>query len=177
MVFGNTFSSRFGSDRRVSFKRWWLNQNVRTLSLNADGFQGPLNQRSDSKHAKQTCKRPYQEHTAITGSGNKPILPEQQVRQKARSTIWRLWGTCTSTWCFCRMAILSFFHNTFVSASPHVDEASSHLNMSKRPDAELRNIVRRNASTRTCLSSLWLRFLQFFPNEHHHQLRVSGMCC
>ena len=33
---------------------------------------------------------------------------------KARSTVWRPWTTCTSTWCFHRMAILSFFHNTFV---------------------------------------------------------------
>ena len=38
--------------------------------MNAEGIQGPLNQRSDLKRAKQTCKRLYQEHTAITGSGN-----------------------------------------------------------------------------------------------------------
>ena len=31
---------------------------------------------------KQTCKRLHQEYTAITGSGNKPIPPEQQVRRK-----------------------------------------------------------------------------------------------
>ena len=44
------------------------------FSLNA-GVQGPLNQRSGFKQAKQTCKR-------ITGSGNKPIPTEQQVRQR-----------------------------------------------------------------------------------------------
>ena len=53
------------------------------LSLNAEGTQGPLNQRSDFKEAKQTCKRLYQEHTANTGSGNKPISPEQLVRQRS----------------------------------------------------------------------------------------------
>ena len=35
-----------------------------------------------SKRAKRTCKRLYQEHTANSGSGNKPIPPEQQVRQR-----------------------------------------------------------------------------------------------
>ena len=34
------------------------------------------------KRRKQTCKRLFHEFTAITGSGNKPIPPEQQVRQK-----------------------------------------------------------------------------------------------
>ena len=57
------------------------NENSWKLSLNAEGIQGPLNQRSDFKQAKQTCKRLYQEHTAITGDGNKPIPPKQQVRQ------------------------------------------------------------------------------------------------
>ena len=52
------------------------------LSLNAEGIQGPLKQRCDFKEAKQTCKRLYHEYTAITGSGNKPILPERQVRQR-----------------------------------------------------------------------------------------------
>ena len=52
------------------------------LSLNAEGIQGPFNQRSDFKEAKQTCKRLYHEYTAITGSGNKPISPGQQVRQR-----------------------------------------------------------------------------------------------
>ena len=47
------------------------------LSVNAEGIQGPLNQRSVFKEAKQTCKRLSHEYTAITGSGNKPILPEQ----------------------------------------------------------------------------------------------------
>ena len=34
------------------------------------------------KEAKQTCKILYHEYTAITGSGNKSIPPEQQVRQR-----------------------------------------------------------------------------------------------
>ena len=33
-----------------------------------------MNQRSDHIEAKHTCKQLYHEHTAITGSGNKPIL-------------------------------------------------------------------------------------------------------
>ena len=41
-----------------------------------------MNQRSDFKEAKQTCNRLYHEYTEITGSGNKPIFPEQQVRQR-----------------------------------------------------------------------------------------------
>ena len=58
------------------------NENAWKLSSNAEGVQGPLNQRNDFKDAKQTCKRLYHEKTTITGSGNKPIHPEQQVRQK-----------------------------------------------------------------------------------------------
>ena len=58
------------------------NEKFRNISLNAEGIQGPLNQRSDFKEAKQTCERLHQEHTAITGEGNKPILPAQQVRQR-----------------------------------------------------------------------------------------------
>ena len=34
--------------------------------LNAEGVQGPLKQRSDFIEAKQTCKRLYDEHTAVT---------------------------------------------------------------------------------------------------------------
>ena len=55
------------------------NENSWKLSLNAEGVQGPF---SAVRDAKQTCKRLYHEHTAITGSGNKPITPEQQVRQR-----------------------------------------------------------------------------------------------
>ena len=51
-------------------------------SLNAAGIQGPMNQRSDFTEAKQKCKRLYDEHTAITGDGNKPIPPAQQGRQR-----------------------------------------------------------------------------------------------
>ena len=52
------------------------------ISFNAEGFQGPLNQRSDFIEAKQKCKRLYDEHTAITGDVNKPIPLGQQVRQR-----------------------------------------------------------------------------------------------
>ena len=38
------------------------------LSLNTKNIQGPLNQRSDFKEAKQTCKILYHEYTAITQS-------------------------------------------------------------------------------------------------------------
>ena len=47
------------------------------LSLNAEGIQGPMNQRSDFKEAKQTCKRLYHEFSTITGSGNEPIPPDK----------------------------------------------------------------------------------------------------
>ena len=58
------------------------NEKSWTLSLNAEGIQGPLHQRSDFKEAKQTCNRLYHEYTAITGSGNKPIPSGQQVKQR-----------------------------------------------------------------------------------------------
>ena len=52
------------------------------ISLNAEGIQGPLNQRSDFKVAKETMKRLYDEHAAITRGGDKPVPPGQQVRQR-----------------------------------------------------------------------------------------------
>ena len=52
------------------------------LSMNAEGIQGPLNQRSDFMEEKQTCKRLHHEHTAIIGSGNEPVSPGRQVRQR-----------------------------------------------------------------------------------------------
>ena len=58
------------------------NEKSEKLSLNAEGFPGLWNQRSDFKQAKQTCKILYHEHTAITGRGKKPFPAEQQVRQK-----------------------------------------------------------------------------------------------
>ena len=83
------------------------------FSLEAEGIQGPLNQRSDFKEAKQTCKRLYHEYTAITGSGNKAIPPEQQVRQRLdqqfegleehdcrleASAGWRYYPSSTTHW-------------------------------------------------------------------------------
>ena len=58
------------------------NENSWKLSLNAEGANGPLDQRDDFKDAKETCKRLYHEHTAIDGCGNTPIPPQQQVRQR-----------------------------------------------------------------------------------------------
>ena len=52
------------------------------ISLNREGIQRPLNQRSDFLEAKHKCNRLYDEHTDITGEGNKPIHPAQQVRQR-----------------------------------------------------------------------------------------------
>ena len=50
--------------------------------LKAESANGPLDQRDDFKDAKETYKRLYQEHTAITGCGNTPIPPQQQVQQR-----------------------------------------------------------------------------------------------
>ena len=57
-------------------------RNLGTFSLNREGMQGPMNQRSDYIEAKHTCKQLYHEHTAITGSENKPIPPAQHTRQR-----------------------------------------------------------------------------------------------
>ena len=91
----------------------WLQERSRNekswkISLNA----GPVNQRSDFLEGKQTCKRLCHEYTAITGSGNKPIPPAQQVRQRLdqqfegleaydyrleASTGWRYYASSTTT--------------------------------------------------------------------------------
>ena len=42
--------------------------------MNAEGIQGPLDQRSDLIDAKQKSKRLCDEHTTITGDGNKQSL-------------------------------------------------------------------------------------------------------
>ena len=55
---------------------------IQEISLNAEGIQGPWNQRSDLTEAKRECKRLCDEHTAIAGNGNKPIPPEQHVMQR-----------------------------------------------------------------------------------------------
>ena len=52
------------------------------ISSNKEGIQGPMNQRSDFTEAMHKCKIPYDEHTEITGEGNKPIPPAQQDRQR-----------------------------------------------------------------------------------------------
>ena len=58
------------------------NENSWKLSLNAEGANGPMDQRDVFRDAKERCERPYHEHTAITGCGNTPIPPQQQVRQR-----------------------------------------------------------------------------------------------
>ena len=59
-----------------------LNENSWKLSLNAEGANGPLDQRDDINDARGTCKTLYHEHTASTGCANMPILPQQEVRQR-----------------------------------------------------------------------------------------------
>ena len=54
----------------------------RNISLNREGLQGPMIQRSDFKEAMHKCKRLYDEYTERTGEGNKPIPPAQQMRQR-----------------------------------------------------------------------------------------------
>ena len=58
------------------------NDNSWKLSLNAKGANGPVDQRDDFNDAKEMCERPCYEHTAITGCGNTPNPPQQQVRQR-----------------------------------------------------------------------------------------------
>ena len=65
-----------------------------------------LNRRS--RHAKYWTKSTQQSLEVETN------LSSATSPTKARWTVWRLWRTCISTWCFYRMAILSFFHNAFV---------------------------------------------------------------
>ena len=67
-------------------KRRSRNETSWKLSLNAGGVQGPLNHRRDFKEAQKTCKRLCNEYTAITGSGNKLIPPEQNKSDKGAIT-------------------------------------------------------------------------------------------
>ena len=57
-------------------------ENSCKLSLNAESAHGPMDQRDVLKDAKEICERPYRANTAITGCGNTPIPPQQQVRQR-----------------------------------------------------------------------------------------------
>ena len=58
-------------------------ENPAKCFLNAEGIQGPPNQRSGSIEAKPKMQHiRYDEHTAITGDGNKPIPLGQQVQQR-----------------------------------------------------------------------------------------------
>ena len=52
------------------------------LGLNAEGVQGPLDQRDDYKQAKETSNEMCKEYTATAGCGNTTIHPQQQVRQR-----------------------------------------------------------------------------------------------
>ena len=65
------------------------------ISLNKEGIQGPMNQRSDFRDAKQKCKRLHDEQTETTGEGNKPIPPAQQVRQRLDQQFEGLENTIT----------------------------------------------------------------------------------
>ena len=74
-----------------SFVAAWQerSRNVKSwkISLNAEGIQGPLKQRSDFLEAKQKCQKLFDEHTAITGYGNKPSPSWTTSQATARSTM------------------------------------------------------------------------------------------
>ena len=50
------------------------------LSLNNEGVQGPLNQRSDFVEAKRELKRLHDEHVKENSEGNSPIHPFSTVK-------------------------------------------------------------------------------------------------
>ena len=76
---------RHNGDHSYNATRGERSRNERSwrLVLNAEGAQGPLDQRDDNKQAKETCNKMYKEHAATAGCGNAPIHPQQQVRQKS----------------------------------------------------------------------------------------------
>ena len=82
------------------------------------------------------------------------------------------WGL----WVYQSLSLEELEIGTSFTASLHVDEASSHLNMSKRPDAGLRNIKRQEKCINTNAPKFFVIAILtvFFVHEHHHQLRVSG---
>ena len=50
------------------------NENSWKLSWNAEGANGPMDQRDVSKEAKEIYERPYRANREITGCGNTPIF-------------------------------------------------------------------------------------------------------
>ena len=88
------------------------NEKSGKLLLNAEGTQGPLNQRSDfrNRHAKYCAKSIQQSLEVETNLS----LQSKTSPTKAPSTVWTPWGIRLSTRSFYRMAILSFFHNAFI---------------------------------------------------------------
>ena len=80
---------------------------------NAEGIQGPLNQRNDLKQAKYTCKRLHQEDTAITGSGHKPFLQSNKSDRGAINNLKALKNTHID-FEFLQDGDAIFFHVTFV---------------------------------------------------------------
>ena len=52
------------------------------LILNAEGANGPLDQRDDYTEAKKTCNKLYKEYAATAGCGNTTIHHQEQVRQR-----------------------------------------------------------------------------------------------
>ena len=58
-------------------------EKYRRISLNREVCnQGPMNQRLDCIDVEHKCRRFYDEYTARTGEGNRPIHPAQQIRQR-----------------------------------------------------------------------------------------------
>ena len=58
------------------------NQKSCNISLNREGLQGPMIQRSDFIEAMHKCKRLHDEYTETIGETNKPNLPVQQIRER-----------------------------------------------------------------------------------------------
>ena len=76
--------------------------------------QGPLNQRSHFKQAKQTLQKTVPRVYGDQWQWKQTYSSRATCPTKARSTVWSPWRTLMSTWCFYRMARLSFFHNAIV---------------------------------------------------------------
>ena len=77
--------------------------NLLELSKNAEGVQGPLNQRSVFKDAKQTSKRLYHDYTVITGPPEHQVPPmrDQQFEGHDENEFWldasTRWRYCPSS--------------------------------------------------------------------------------
>ena len=62
------------------------NSKHRILTINAEGPQPPLNQRSDFAQAKRECERLHDEHLAMTQEEYRTIPRSHHIRQRKRTT-------------------------------------------------------------------------------------------